>query len=543
MSRQDDYMTMKLGLVSIQRDRGRWLTEWFAFHYLVGFRQFYFYAHLCTDNTVSVLQRLCGKLSIQGMILSEKMDRIQLSAYQHACENFMDEVDWMAFLDGDEFLFPTRERTLPEALIPFESMPVSAVAVYNVTFGSNGHVEEPEGLITENFRRCCSDPAFQPNRRVKSIVKGHQRISVSACSNVFQTPLGTIDEKGRPVTWGHLPHYEPCYDVLRFNHYPCQSYQYFKSFKSTSGHADAGAEAPRDDDWWKGFDRNEEYDSSLGRFYAELKDLVRWLEDTGPSKNFLLPGGDPAAETPREPTTEAPPVDLLTYKHSYYNESMVKAISPNQPSDISDHLGLLFYFTTDANPKLIVELGTRGGDSTRTLLAAASINRATVLSIDIDDCKDIDVPHPDLWNFVRSDDIAFGASDFCNWCVSHSIDPVIDVIFIDTSHEYEHTKNEIDVWSKYLSPDGVMMFHDTNMKVVYGRTDGSISYGWDNKRGVIRAIEEFVGRQYDENSFFCDLTDKYSLIHFPNCNGLTVVKKRKRGRSATVRTQKSSRHS
>jgi hypothetical protein len=102
------------------------------------------------------------------------------------------------------------------------------------------------------------------------------------------------------------------------------------------------------------------------------------------------------------------------------------------------------------------------------------------------------------------------------------------VLFIDTSHDYIHTKQEIEIWSKYLSDKGIMIFHDTNMgKGMYTRNDGSMGFGWDNERGVMRAIEEFVDRQYDENSFFCDVTDKYSLIHFPNSNGLTIIKKRK----------------
>src|SRR5476651_2065618 len=39
-------------------------------------------------------------------------------------------------------------------------------------------------------------------------------------------------------------------------------------------------------------------------------------------------------------------------------------------SDIHDHLGAIFAETVRSRPKLIVELGTRGGLSTRALLAA-----------------------------------------------------------------------------------------------------------------------------------------------------------------------------
>ena len=61
-------------------------------------------------------------------------------------------------------------------------------------------------------------------------------------------------------------------------------------------------------------------------------------------------------------------------------------------SDIRDHLGTLFHEAVSARPRLIVELGTRGGGSTRALLAAAEVTGAHVLSVDIEDCGTIDLP-------------------------------------------------------------------------------------------------------------------------------------------------------
>jgi len=180
----------------------------------------------------------------------------------------------------------------------------------------------------------------------------------------------------------------------------------------------------------------------------------------------------------------------------------------------------------EAKPKLIVELGTRGAESTRSLLAAASLSKATLLSIDILDCGNIELPFRNNWNFVKADDIEFGRSHFVKWCLNKHIDPMIDVLFIDTSHEYNHTKNEIDIWSRYLAKNGVMIFHDTNMgKGVFSRTDGSIDFGWDNNRGVIRAIEDFVDCHYNEKSFFYDYKKDFLIIHYPYSNGLTILKR------------------
>jgi len=195
-------------------------------------------------------------------------------------------------------------------------------------------------------------------------------------------------------------------------------------------------------------------------------------------------------------------------------------------SDISDHLSTIFYFARDANPKLIVELGTRGGESTKALLAASASCNSVMLSIDMDDCNHSGLPFDEHWNFIKADDIEFGRDGFVEWCNSKSIPAKIGVLFIDTSHEYNHTKQELETWLEYLDENGIIILHDTNMgKGIFSRRDGSIGLSWDNERGVIRALEELMGSKYDESTFFCDFNEEYSLLHFPNCNGLSIIKK------------------
>jgi predicted O-methyltransferase YrrM len=215
------------------------------------------------------------------------------------------------------------------------------------------------------------------------------------------------------------------------------------------------------------------------------------------------------------------------HAQQYYQADLIKGLGDFQrQSDISDHLNTLFALALEAQPRLIVELGTRGGESTRALLSASSLTGATMLSVDIEDCSGVNVPFRERWNFLKADDIVFGQREFAPWCAARGLKPEIDVLFIDTSHEYEHTRQEIAVWSPLLAERGVMIFHDTNMGGgVYARLDGSVGHGWDNQRGVIRAVEEFLGRSYDENDSFVDVAKNFLVVHHPYCNGLTVLKK------------------
>ena len=55
----------------------------------------------------------------------------------------------------------------------------------------------------------------------------------------------------------------------------------------------------------------------------------------------------------------------------------------------------------------------------------------------------------------------------------------IDVLFTDTSHPYEYTLAEIDVWFPHLSGTGIAICHDTNLKRLYRRRDGTLGLAWD----------------------------------------------------------------
>jgi len=107
---------MKLGICTIQRNRGKWIKEWVAFHHVVGITHFYIYLHKCTDNSKEIVTELQKSFNIQCFEVSEDTVRPQLVAYEHAYQTFGHEIDWMSFIDGDEFLYPSSANTLVDAL-------------------------------------------------------------------------------------------------------------------------------------------------------------------------------------------------------------------------------------------------------------------------------------------------------------------------------------------------------------------------------------------------------------------------------------------
>lgn len=122
-------------------------------------------------------------------------------------------------------------------------------------------------------------------------------------------------------------------------------------------------------------------------------------------------------------------------------------------SDIHEHLVTLFMLTVELKLRTIVELGTRTGESTIGLLFGAKQVGGKVFSFDIGECLEAKkkVESYELqayWDFTQSDDLMVG------W------DKPIDHLFIDTSHTYDQTLNELRKFEPYVRNGGIITMHD-----------------------------------------------------------------------------------
>ena len=191
-------------------------------------------------------------------------------------------------------------------------------------------------------------------------------------------------------------------------------------------------------------------------------------------------------------------------------------------SDINEHLPRLFVESLRIQPRLIVELGVRGGASTFVFERVAQLCNAALVSVDIEDCTQASsYPH---WHFVQHDDVAF-AGQFPAWSAERDLPTTIDVLFIDTSHVYDHTLAEINVWFPLLADRALVFFHDTNQQLLYTRDDKSIGQGWNNDRGVIGAVETYFNQAFNEQVDFAHAEPGWLVRHHARCNGLTILEK------------------
>jgi len=191
-------------------------------------------------------------------------------------------------------------------------------------------------------------------------------------------------------------------------------------------------------------------------------------------------------------------------------------------TSMNEHLETIFLEALTMQPLLIVELGVGGGESNFALQRAARLTGARLVSVDLNDRAH--VSQEPGWLFVQRDDIAF-AAEFPDWCRRQGFEPVIDVLFIDTSHLFEHTLQEMQAYFPYLAPRAKVMFHDTNLSKVFYRQDGSMDLGWDNERGVIRALEVYFKKSFNEKKPFTDFVRPWLIRHNPHCAGMTILER------------------
>lgn len=142
---------------------------------------------------------------------------------------------------------------------------------------------------------------------------------------------------------------------------------------------------------------------------------------------------------------------------------------------------------------------------------------ATLISVDIQS----QVHKSDYGIFIEQDDILF-ANRFKEFCEKKNITPEIDILFIDTSHEYNHTIKEIQSWFPFLSKHAKVFFHDANVTRIYKRKNGTIGKAYNDKRDIMRALEKCIHISFDETKPFISKNDEWLIIHQENCNGMTM---------------------
>lgn len=122
------------------------------------------------------------------------------------------------------------------------------------------------------------------------------------------------------------------------------------------------------------------------------------------------------------------------------------------PSDINEHLQFIHDLCVAVDAKTVVELGVRTGVSTAAFLTAMDVTGGAVWSCDVHQPR-VDPwirDHP-RWEFWWGSDLDLAGDA-----------PDCDVLFIDTSHAYQHTVDELRLYAPKARR--LILLHDTQLE-------------------------------------------------------------------------------
>jgi len=171
-------------------------------------------------------------------------------------------------------------------------------------------------------------------------------------------------------------------------------------------------------------------------------------------------------------------------------------------SEMASHLPSLALLAKNWAFANVVELGVGRGYSTMALLSGVASVGHKLVSYDISPEREMNLwanlgigaRHPSVPWLFRVKDSVEAAEDWQDGCVS--------LLFLDTSHDYEHTKRELETWLPKIHPQGVIVGHDFFLDRM-----GPVVCG------VARAVNEFAR----------DHADRMTLQVLPHDQGLFIL--------------------
>lgn len=145
-----------------------------------------------------------------------------------------------------------------------------------------------------------------------------------------------------------------------------------------------------------------------------------------------------------------PVIDMGTPLEFQYREAC------NTPSDINEHLPMMVDLCKELGALKVVELGTRGGTSTIAWLYGLKWTGGRCWSVDIAEAPKFQFHH---WSFVQGDDL--------DPEVVKQLPSDADIVFIDTTHAFEDTLAELNVYRHKVRSGGRIVLHDTELRRPY----------------------------------------------------------------------------
>lgn len=282
---------MKIGIVATLKNEAPYILEWISYHLSIGIKDFYIANNNSTDQTKEILEGLHNR-NIIRYIDFPMTDYVnhnpQLEIYNFIGSDFKKDVDWMAFIDGDEFIvLDGKYDNIYDALSkPLNNPDIGIIALNWSLFGSSFNFNNSDKITISRFIHKDSTP----NSHYKSIVRSSAfdefKVNPHICDiidnfksvNSDSEEFYSFDKVGFFRTKSLMS-----WKNARINHYVIRSLEEFVLKKQSRGLADTGGK--RLDDFFNRHDANDTIefmpDDIISKVINVRDDLIEKLNSDG----------------------------------------------------------------------------------------------------------------------------------------------------------------------------------------------------------------------------------------------------------------------
>jgi hypothetical protein len=268
-----------VAICAIAKNESPYLAEWAVYHRMIGFDRILVYNNESTDDSEAVLAQLSAAGVLEYCNWSVPANaHIQRLAYRDGLKRLRRSVEWIAFIDIDEFVVIPNLDDIHVFLQRFQTE--SAIAINWKMFGtSHKQVAEP-GLVMERFLSCARR-SHRVNRAVKTLAKCSALVDPNLHNHEFAEGVvyRTVTGEAVPPKRGRILG-EPSHDVIRINHYFTKSREEWDR-KVARGRATKPAGHPdkfRTEQHFRMCDRNEQVDEYMLRFVPGVRRRLAELQ-------------------------------------------------------------------------------------------------------------------------------------------------------------------------------------------------------------------------------------------------------------------------
>ena len=232
-------------VLSIFKNETMNLKLWIEHYLWQGIEHFYLIDNGSDDNPLNILQEYIDKGLVTYYFLPEKHKQEQHYRYVFNNEILKDKTYWLIVCDLDEFFYGV-DKKLTTKIKSLENYYDYILCNWQM-FGSDGLKEQPEDIRTAIT-----------HRKSKLHINTKYIFKTAVVENSFQICihiLNSIKKRTRLRVANQL---------IRLNHYPIQSLEFFQKVKMTRGAADSKEfDNIRDMSYFKSYDFKETNDETL----------------------------------------------------------------------------------------------------------------------------------------------------------------------------------------------------------------------------------------------------------------------------------------